>query len=257
MVVAALQMNIIKNDKNRNLSKVDELIGDNKIDLAVLPELFSTGYFYENRKQIEEIAEEIPNGFITQKLIEIAGKKKCYIVGTLAEKENDKLYITSILTGPEGYIGKHRKRHLTKDEYEFYSPGSESEVYEINGCKTGIVVCFEGWFPESIRDLLLKGAQVVCHSALIMSDKTMNIMRVRAIENNMFIIIANSISTEIYKDQKITFRGESRIYDTNGDIIIDAGNEEKMIMAEINEKESLKRELPDCRNIIEEIKKYR
>jgi predicted amidohydrolase len=257
MRVASLQMRIIKGDKDKNISNVDSLIGNNKLDLVVLPELFSTGYFFEEKSQIELISEEIPNGDTTKKLLEIAARKECHIVGTLIEREDNKNYITSILAGPKGYIGKHRKRHLTTDELEFYTPGSESEVYEINGCKIGIVVCFEGWFPERIRELLLKGAQIICHSALIMSDKTMNIMKVRAIENNMFIVIANSISSEYFKGNNITFRGESRIYDTSGNIIIDAGKEEKIIIAEIDEKESLKRELPDCRNIIEEIKKYK
>jgi predicted amidohydrolase len=257
MKIASLQMNIIKDNKDKNLSKVELLIADNKLDLVVLPELFSTGYFYENKLQIDEISEKIPDGYTTKRLLEIAVRKNCHVVGTLVERENGTNYITSIIVGPNGYIGKHRKRHLTTDELEFYSPGTKSEVYNINGCKVGIVVCFEGWFPESMRELLLKGAQVICHSALIMSDKTMDIMRVRAIENNIFLIIANSISSETFKGNPVTFRGDSRIYDTNGNIIIEAGKEERIIIADIDEKESLRRELPDCRNIIDEIKKHK
>ena len=58
MKIASLQMDIIKNNKDKNISNVDSLIGNNKLDLVVLPELFSTGYFFESKSQIEEISEK-------------------------------------------------------------------------------------------------------------------------------------------------------------------------------------------------------
>lgn len=45
MIIGSLQMNILKNNKDENLLKVEDLIDNNKVDLVVLPELFSTGYF--------------------------------------------------------------------------------------------------------------------------------------------------------------------------------------------------------------------
>ncbi|WP_425800917.1 carbon-nitrogen hydrolase family protein [Desulfitobacterium sp. Sab5] len=256
MIISSLQMNIIKNNKDKNLLKVEELIGNNKVDLVVLPELFSTGYFYDTSSQLWEIAEEIPNGITTQKLISIAGKAGCHLVGTIVEKDNDRLFITSEIIGPSGYIGKHRKRHLTDDEVALYSCGESSDVYEINGCKIGIVTCFEGWFPEITRELILKGAQVICHSALITSERTFDIMRIRAIENKVYVIISNGINTETYKNRSITFKGDSRIIDYIGNILVNAGQEEKIILAEIHENETLIKNLDDCHDLISEIKKH-
>lgn len=256
MIIGSLQMDIIKCNKDKNLLKVEELIGSNNVDLVVLPELFSTGYFYDEGSQLWEIAEEIPNGLTTQKLISIASKAGCYIVGTIVEKDNDRLYITSEIIGPSGYIGKHRKIHLTDDEAAFYSYGKSSDIYEVNGCKIGVVTCFEGWFPEITRELILKGAQIICHSALIISEKTFDIMRIRAIENKVYVIMANGINTETYKKRRITFRGNSRIIDYKGNILVNAGQEEKMILAEINENETLIKNLDDCHDLISEIRKH-
>lgn len=256
MKIGSLQMNISKNNKDENLLKVENLIDNNKVDLVVLPELFSTGYFYDSRSELWEISEEIPNGLTTQKLISIASKAGCHIVGTIVERENDRLYITSEIVGPAGYIGKHRKRHLTDDEAAYYSFGESSDVYEVNGCKIGIVTCFEGWFPEITRELILKGAQIICHSALITSERTFDIMRIRAIENKVYLIISNGISTENFKNKSITYRGNSQIIDYNGDILVNAGQKERIVLTEINEKETIIKNLDDCNDLIFEIKKH-
>lgn len=114
------------------------------IYLIVLPELFSTGYYFDTYNQLMEIAEEIPDGYTTKRLIEIAKSKNCNLVGAIVEKANDSLYISAIIVGPKGYIGKQRKRHLTDYESNFFPTGNESEVFDINGCKIGVIICFEG-----------------------------------------------------------------------------------------------------------------
>ena len=256
MIISALQMNVIKNAKEQNLQTVSDLIGDNIVDLVALPELFSTGYFYTDKSEILSIAEEIPNGRTTRELLDIAAKKKCHIIGTIVEKERDKLYITAVVVGPDNYIGKQRKRHLTTGELAFYTPGEESVVFDINGCKIGVVICFDGWFPESVRELTIRGAQIVCHSALITSPKTLDIMRVRAIENKVFLMVANGISSEVYQDNVITFRGDSRIIDYNGNILAEAGKSEKLLWAAVDEGQTIRKDLEDCENIIFEIHKH-
>lgn len=256
MIVGALQMNVHKNDKVANLRTVSTLI-NRQADLVVLPELFSTGYFFDSKEELTEIAEEIPNGYTTEKLCEIAKEANCHLVGTIVEKENDRLYITAVVAGPSGYIGKHRKSYLTKNELNYYSRGEDSQVFDVNGCKIGIVICFEGWFPESTRELMFKGAQIICHSVLTTQERTLDIMRVRAIENKAFLIVANSISTETYQNDPITFRGESRVIDYSGKILIDAGKEETLILVNVDQSETVVKDLEDCNDIISEVRKHR
>lgn len=102
----------------------------------------------------------------------------------------------------------------------------------------------------------MKGAQIICHSALITSERTFDIMRIRAIENKVYLIISNSISTENFKNRSITFRGDSRIIDYKGNILVNAGQEERIILADINEKDTIIKNLDDCNDLIFEIKKH-
>lgn len=257
MIIGALQMDIVKNNKEENLAKVHKYVKNQNIDLVVLPELFSTGYFYETKEEIEAIAEEVPNGHTTQKLIELSKELNTHIIGTIVEKENDYLFITAVVVSPDGYLGKHRKRHLTKGEVGIYNYGTSSEIYTINGVKVGIMVCFEGWFPESARELMIKGAQILCHSALITSEKTFDIMRIRAIENKAYLVMSNAISSEMFKGKAITFRGNSRVIDFNGNILVDGGKEEKLVITEVDPSITIKKDLEDCDDIIFEYNKHK
>jgi predicted amidohydrolase len=256
MIIGSLQMNVVKNDKNKNLTAIAKLI-DRKVDLVVLPELFSTGYYFDTAKELAELAEEIPHGYTTRRLSEIAAKANCYLIGAIVEKESDNFYISAIITGPSGYIGKQRKRHLTNEEAKFFSCGTESAVYDINGCKIGIIICLEGWFPESARELMLKGAQIICHSALTTQQRTLDIMRVRAMENKAYVILANSISTEKHNNELITFRGDSRVVDYDGNILVNAEQEEKLITVEVAEYKAANKELEDCRDLLAEVRKHK
>lgn len=130
-------------------------------------------------------------------------------MGAIVEEEGNKYYISAVIVGPSGYIGKHRKRHLTNEESVLLSYGMETDIYEINGCKIGVVICLEGWFPESTRELMIKGAQIVCHSMLTCQARTLDMMRIRAIENKAYVIIANSISTENHNNEFITLTRHS------------------------------------------------
>ncbi len=121
----------------------------------------------------------------------------------------------------------------------------------------GVIICFEGWFPESSRELMLKGAQIICHSVLTCQERTLDIMRVRAIENKAFIIVSNSTSTENHNDETVTFRGDSRVIDYNGEILVNAGKEEKLISVEINEVSTINKDLEDCKDLVYEVKKHK
>lgn len=257
MKIGAIQLNIVKNDKEANLNKIEKFLRESDVDVVVLPELFSTGYFYDTKEEKEVLAENIPNGITTESLLKIAKDTETYIAGAILEKEAENLYITAVVVGPNGFVGKHRKRNLTNDEKIVYTRGKDSLVFEVKGIKLGVVICFEGWIPESIRELTLKGAQIILHTALICSEKTLEIMKTRAIENNSYIVVANACSTEIFKEEAITFRGDSGIIDSNGEILISAFNEEKIISYEINNELSKIKKLPDSDDLLEEIMCYK
>ena len=135
--VAAISM-------NSPLGQMDQVIetiaarcreaADDGAELAVFPELVIHGHCTPNTW---EIAEEVPDGPTTKKLIELAAEYGLVLSVGLSEKENDLVYNTQVLVGPAGYIGKQRKLHCSRDEVLFYKGGRELPVYDIGGGARG------------------------------------------------------------------------------------------------------------------------
>ncbi len=97
--------------------KLDELIAKCEgADLLVLPELCNSGYNLKTKEMAWEVSEEIEKSIFVEYLHNKCVTNKCYIVSGFAERCNGRIYNTSILMGPEGFIGKYRKLHLFMKE---------------------------------------------------------------------------------------------------------------------------------------------
>ena len=141
-------------------------------ELVVFPELVVHGHCTPNTY---ELAEAVPDGPSTQRLCEIARRNKVVVCVGLSEKEDDLVFNTQIVAGPDGYIGKQRKIHLSRDEVLFYKGGREMPAFDIGKCKIGIQICYDKLFPEISRVLCLHGAEVLLmpHAARkVMWDET-------------------------------------------------------------------------------------
>jgi predicted amidohydrolase len=187
----------------------------------------------------------------------IAKKNNCHIIGSIVESEHGNYYNTAVVVGPQGYIGKHRKIHLPDDEKRLFSRGENLEVFDINGVQVGVIVCFECWFPEASRTLATKGAQIIVHTANIMSESTFDVVRVRAMENGVYLVCANRIGSESNDETSYNFRGESRIIDRQGNLLTVSGVMEDLQVVEILPEHAKQLQLPDCRDMRDEIRFYK
>ena len=95
-----------------NLEGVEALLKGHSADLFVLPELFATGYQFKDFEESRSLAEQVPGGVTTSALTAIAKKIDAYIIAGLPEIDENKVYNSAVVTGPNGYIGKYRKIHL-------------------------------------------------------------------------------------------------------------------------------------------------
>ena len=84
-----------------------------RADLVLFPELVVHGHCTPNTW---ELAEPVPDGPSVRRLAEFAARRKLFISAGLSEKERDVVYNTQVLLGPDGFIGKQRKIHLSRDE---------------------------------------------------------------------------------------------------------------------------------------------
>jgi len=263
ITIATVCMNVTYN-KSKNMEKYIKYINmaaEKGAKLIVFPEASLQGYLHNVKHfKIEAVkyqysnAEEIPNGISTQKLIEKAKEKDIYVIWGMTEralKEGiDKIFNTSVLVGPEGYIGKYRKVHLPRDEVHVFYPGDGWSVYETNIGKMGMLICYDKTFPEPCRELALQGAEfLIMPTAWPLSKQggdpnveednqtyIYNLFdKVRAAENQCWFISSNQVGINGDHD----FLGQSRIVAPNGRVISESGYEEGIVTANINVKEAI------------------
>lgn len=149
-------------EENRKLSC--EFISDaaeRGADFIVMPELANSGYVFNSREEARSLAEPIPEGKTAQQWINLAEEHGVYIVGGYSEQDGNLLFNSSILVGPDGYIGTHRKIHLWNEEKLWFEPGDEVEVFETRIGRIGMQICYDQWFPELTRIQAGKGADII------------------------------------------------------------------------------------------------
>jgi predicted amidohydrolase len=254
-----LQMDIIPKQKEANLNFIDSTLAQTsqRVDLLVLPEFFTTGIFFTTKEEFAALAEPIPHGPTCHRLADIARRHQTTLVGSIIEQDGDRLYNTAIVVNPSGYMGKQRKRHLPDYEKQFFDSGDEIHLFEVNGVRLGILICFECWVPEACRALAAMGAQMICHTANIMSSATYEALRVRAIENATPIICANRIGSETQRGTTWSFRGESRIIDADGQVLSQLDNGPGLHVISLDPTRFHHKGNEDCSNLMDEMRKYK
>src|SRR6476646_7463018 len=129
--VAAVSMNGLLGEAERVLAAIDggcQRAVAATAQRVILPELVVHGHCTPNTW---ELAEPVPDGPSVVRLAEIARRHRLVVCAGLSEKERDIVYNTMVVVGPEGYIGKQRKLHLSRDEVFYYKGGREIPVFDV------------------------------------------------------------------------------------------------------------------------------
>jgi predicted amidohydrolase len=204
----------------KNVEKAINAIRKLRADLVVLPELFNTGYLFTSKSELAGLAEKVPGGYTTNALVNIAREESACIVAGLAEKGNEGFYNTAVLVSPGGYIGKYRKAHLFFEERKWFLPGnSKFQSFDLGVAKVGVMICWDWIFPEAMRSLCLKGADIVCHPSNLVLTYCTDAMVTRCLENGVYAVTANRIGAEHRKDKEMSFVGMSQIIDPRGNVL--------------------------------------
>ena len=230
MKIGAIQFEPLFGEVDKNLELAESLIKKSDAELLVLPELFNTGYVFTSRQEAISHSEAIPHGRTTQMLCDVAKEKGIIIIGGLVEKSGDRIFNSSVLVSPDGYIGRYRKVHLFFEETLWFDPGDEGfSVYDAGVCKVGIMICFDWFFPESMRALTLLGADIISHPSNLVMPFCQDAMKTRCLENHVFAITANRIGTESRGGKSLHFTGGSQITGPDGRILFRAGEDSEEV----------------------------
>lgn len=237
MKTAFYQFNPKFGKKEENQQKVVAVLKEADMDLLVLPEFFATGYQFISHEEVSALSESIPEGNTTKMLEELSRERGIYIVAGLPERHDDAFYNSAVLTGPNGYIGTYRKTHLYSEEKLYFSPGNTGfRVWETEIGVLGIMICFDWFFPESMRSLAVMGAEIIAHPSNLVLPYCPDAMPVRCLENRVFAVTSNRTGVEKRKkNESLTFIGQSEIVSPKGEILVRAPkDEETMKIAEID-----------------------
>jgi predicted amidohydrolase len=217
--VAAVQTSPIFGEVSTNLHDAIGRIPPG-CDLAVLPELFASGYQFRDRQEALHFAEDLSGdgGPVTRRLTGVAADSGTTIVAGLAEKQGDRLFNSSVLVRPDGSREVYRKVHLFLDEKSIFDDGDLGfPVFEACGVKVGMMICFDWIFPEAARSLALRGADIICHPSNLLLPWCPAAMITRCQENRVFALTANRVGREARTGQPLEFIGLSQVVSPAGE----------------------------------------
>jgi predicted amidohydrolase len=227
MRVGFVQVNPRLLDVEGNVNAAFRLMERKRADLIVLPELFNTGYNFRTRRQAASVAEQIPEGGTTQALKGFSKRDGTLVVAGIAERRGTTMYNSAVVVRDGKYLGTYRKVHLFSNEKKFFKPGHAFKVFG----NVGVMVCFDWYFPESARSLMLKGAEVIAHPSNLVLPNCPEAMKTRALENRVFTVTADRVGVE----RGLRFIGQSEIVNPRGQVIYRASeNEEECAVREID-----------------------
>lgn len=165
MKIAVAQFEPKDGDKDYNLAVIEQLTQKAKsagAELISFHEMSITAYTFTkdlNLAEITALAEAVPNGASTNRLIEISNKYGIPILAGLVEKENGKIYNTYLCVHKGKMVTKFRKLHPFISPY--MSAGEEYIVFDLLGWKCGILICYDNNIIENVRATSLLGAELI------------------------------------------------------------------------------------------------
>jgi predicted amidohydrolase len=223
--------------KDKNIEKIEKVVDSSDSEIIVFPELCTTGYDFRSRPEAAEFAEEF-TGDTVSRFAEKSKESGKIIIFGFAERDGLKIFNSCALLFPEpDYNNVYRKTHLFFKErfcFDENDKGFFVVDYRPLDIKIGPMICYDWRFPEATRTLALKGADlVVCPSNLVTNVWPVSIPS-RALENKVYMAVANRVGTENRNGKELLFNGKSAVYSYNSEIISKAGDDtEELITAEI------------------------
>lgn len=210
--------------------------------IICFPEISFERFFpqFPAQKKFFHKAETIP-GPTSEIFSHQSMKQKIATIINLLEKTEKGLYFDAspVISAQGELLGKTRMMHIA-DMPGFYEKFyyNEGEIafptYDIEGIKIGVAICYDRHYPEYIRGLVLKGAQLIFVPQAGEINEPLDMFKIEmqaaAFDNQVYICLVNRVG----KEEILTFAGQSFIVDPDGKIIAEAGKKEELLLKEIN-----------------------
>ncbi|MDZ7714690.1 MAG: carbon-nitrogen hydrolase [Balneolaceae bacterium] len=234
---------------SKAVDRIKEAAGQGA-QVVLLQELFNTTYFCQNMDDsLFDLAQPIP-GAVTEQLSSLADELNLVLVAPFFEKRAAGVYHNSLVViDTDGTLmGTYRKKHIPDDpgfhEKYYFTPGDDDyQVFDTQYAKIGPLICWDQWYPEAARITALKGAELLVYPTAIGTlpdedeatgteflEAWQTIQRSHAIANGCFVASVNRVGQE----GDIKFWGHSFVAGPFGQMLVEAGTEEEILITEID-----------------------
>ncbi|TQD25160.1 nitrilase-related carbon-nitrogen hydrolase [Methanolobus vulcani] len=241
---ACIQMSISDCNKQSNIEKALAMAKDAVsagAELLVFPEVFSTGFCYDNI----EMSGETESGETIRKMCDFSKQNECVMIFSTIEKQMSSSGLDYYNLGvcvEDGHVaGTYRKTHPFKREKQYFASGDS--IHPISLPKReftiGLQICYELRFPEVSRKLALMGSDILVTIAEFPNPRGhiwRSLTIARAIENQIPHIACNRVG----EGSDSSFFGGSIIVNQLGDVMEEADNSESLIFSTIDVERTIK-----------------
>ena len=241
---ACVQIAAAPNAVTENLEKVEtwleRAVKENEAALVLFPETITTGFSPGmGAEELWDLVEPIP-GRITEPIARAASNLGVHVVLPTYERgpERGVVYNSTALINPQGeVIGVYRKTHLFPTERlsggGWSTPGTEAPVFETELGAIGMIICYDGDFPELARVLAIKGAEIIMRPAALLRSFEIWEMtnRARAYDNHVYMVACNAIGPDAGGSY---YFGHSQIVSPIAQVLAQARGTEEIIAAELD-----------------------
>jgi predicted amidohydrolase len=230
----------------RCVTYVERCVEATGADLVVLPETATTGFTPGvPAAALYDLVSEVP-GPVTAPVQEAAARLGVHVVLGTYERglPAGTVHNAAVLIGPSGdVLGTYRKTHLFCGEEVcdggWVTPGDRAVVVDTALGKIGLIICFDGDYPELSRIEAVLGAEVIVRpSALLRSADIWELTtRARAYDNHVFLVAANATGTD---PAGVIYFGNSLIVTPIAEVVARAASHEGWVSARLDPETALR-----------------
>jgi predicted amidohydrolase len=235
-----LTPDVVKANAAKGADWVQRCVDATGAELVVLPESASTGFTPGcSPEELWDLVSEVP-GPVTEPLQEAARRTGAHVVWGTYERgpERGVVYNSAVLVGPSGdVLGVYRKTHPFCTELRsrggWVTPGDEVCVVATELGRIGMVICFDGDYPELARIQAVRGAEVLVRpSALLRSADIWELTsRARAYDNHVFVVGANATGAD---PAGVLYFGNSLVVTPTAEVVARAASHECWVSARLD-----------------------
>ena len=244
ITVAAIQF-YVPETRKKSIEKADKFVREaaaNGANVILLPELFETPYFCQERRyEHYDLALPTEENPAVQHFLAVSKELGIVLPISFYERDVNNFYNSIAMLDNGEILGIYRKTHIPDDHFYqekfYFTPGNTCfKVWDTHFGKIGVGICWDQWFPEAARCMALDGAELLLYPTAIGSEPIIECdsmphwrrcMQGHAAANLIPVIAANRVGTEkitrddgnAHQQSELTFYGSSFITDCTGELL--------------------------------------